>query len=111
PSFSFPSYQKEKILTEPASKVGKGSFVRPKLPMNPDLFLSFAVLRIRLSWKGRTTGISLLAFSEDLLLSSVEYGLLSLQDAENDCSLRALNNISLARFPPKSATRKIRLLL
>src|SRR5699024_11155436 len=111
PSFSFPSYQKEKILTEPANKVGKGSFVRPKLPMNPDLFLSFAELRIRLSCNGRTTGIFLLVFSEDLRLAAVEFGLLSLQDVENDCSSRVLNNISLARVPPKSATRKVRLLL
>src|SRR5699024_10919237 len=110
-SCSFPSYQNEKILTEPASKVGKGSFVRPKLPMNPDLFLSFAVLRIRLSGKGRMTGIFLLAFSEDLRLAVVEGSLSSPQNAEIDCSSRALNNISLARVPLKSATRKIRLLL
>ncbi|MFD1414762.1 MULTISPECIES: hypothetical protein [Oceanobacillus] len=67
-------------MTEPASKVGKESFVHPKLPMNPDLFLSFAVLRIRLSGKGRTMGIFLLAFSKDPRLSSVEDGPLSLQD-------------------------------
>jgi len=91
--------------------VVKGSFVCPKLPMNLDLFLFFAVLDIRLSWKGRTTGIFLLAFSEDLRLAVVEGSLSSPQDARNDCSLRVLNNIFLARVPPNSATRKIRLLL